>query len=574
MMRADTLRSTLQGLVAGITALALVACGSAARPADTLVLASGSDLESANPVVTVHPMSRQVQRHLLFVPLVHLDSTLQPVPALARAWTWADSGRTLRFALRTDVRWHDGVPTTAHDVVFTFDAVRDPETGSPRASDLRDLTALFAPDDSTVIVQFRAPPPSLPLVFAELPPVPAHRLQDAPRASWRAHPFATEPVGNGPYRFVSRTPGVRWRFARHDAYPPALGDTPWAREVVVVVVDEPSTKLAGLVSGELDVAGISPSMAGLVEQDPLLALESPPVLFTTLLAFNTMASPFDDVRVRRAVSLAIDRDRLVRAAVAGFGVPSRGVVPPGVVPPGVVPPSVVPPGVVPPGVVPPGVFPAASDETNGHAPPTTDTAQAAALLDAAGWARGADGLRRRGGQPLTVTLLTAGSGELAVEQLLQDDLRRLGIALTIRTAELATFLSTVRASEKTFDVAYTGVPGDLALGHVRALLHSTQRGGALAYTGIADSALDVALDRAAAARDPSARAAAWAAVDARVDLLAPVAVIYHARGVQGRAASLQGVVMDLRGELATITRWWRDSTAGESRATGASSARP
>jgi peptide/nickel transport system substrate-binding protein len=525
MMRADTLRSTVLSLL-------LVACTTSARPADTIVLASGSDLESANPVVTVHPMSRQVQRHLLFVALVQLDSTLQPAPALAHTWAWEDGGRTLRFRLRTDVRWHDGTPTTAQDVVFTFDAVRDPATGSPRAGDLRAVTAIEALDDSTVVVRFREAPPTLPLIFAELPPVPAHRLRDAPPSAWRSHPFATAPVGNGPFRFVARTPGVRWRFARHDGHPAALGGVPWAREVVVVVVDEPSTKMAGLVSGELDVAGISPSMAGLVERDPLLTLESPPVLFTTLLAFNTTAPPFDDVRVRRAVSLAIDRDRLVRAAVAGFGVPSRGVVPP-------------------------GVFAGAPARATGR-----DTAAAGALLDAAGWRRGVDGWRRRDGTPLAVTLLTAGSGDLAVEQLLQDDLQRLGIALSIRTAELATFLSTVRAPDKRFDLAYTGVPGDLALGHVRALLHSGQRGGALAYTGVADPALDAALDRADQARDPQARAAAWAAVDTLVDALAPVAVVYHARGVQGRSATLRGVVMDLRGELATIARWWRDTSSG------------
>jgi peptide/nickel transport system substrate-binding protein len=524
MMRTDTLRSTT-------LALLLVACTSSARPADTLVLASGSDLESANPVVTVHPMSRQVQRYLLFVPLVHLDSALRPVPALARAWHWEDDGRTLRFALRTDVRWHDGTPTTARDVVFTFEAVRDPDTGSPRAGDLRDVLAIDAPDDSTVLVRFREAPPTLPLVFAELPPVPAHRLRDVVPSAWRGHPFATAPVGNGPFRFVSRTPGVRWRFARHDAHPEALGGAPWAREVAVVVIDEPSTKMAGLVSGELDVAGIAPGMAGLVERDPLLTLESPPVLFTTLLAFNTTAPPFDDARVRRAVSLAIDRERLVRAAVAGFGVPSRGIVPPGVLP-----------------------------SAMSRVAPAVDTVTAGALLDAAGWPRAADGRRRRGGVPLRVTLLTAGSGELAVEQLLQDDLRRLGVTLMIRTAELATFLNTVRAPEKRFDVAFTGVPGDLALGHLRALLHGSQRGGALAYTGIAESTLDAALDRAAAAPDPDDRAVAWAAVDALVDSLAPVAVVYHARGVQGRAAALRDVVMDLRGELVTISRWWRDTT--------------
>lgn len=491
------------------------------------MLASGSDLESANPVLTVHPMSRQVQRHVLFVPLVQLDSTLLPVPALARSWHWADGGRTLTFHLRTDVRWHDGVPTTAHDARFTFDAVRDPDVASPRAGDLRDVVSLDAPDDSTFVVRFRAAPPGLPLVFAEVPPIPAHHLRDVPRAAWRGAPFAVAPVGNGPFRFVDRTPGVRWRFARHDAHPVALGGPPWARELIVTVVDEASTKLAGLVSGDLDVAGVSPSTAVLVSRDPLLVLETPPVLFTTVLAFNTTRPPFDDARVRRAVGLAVNRVRLVDAAVAGFGIPTAQLVPP-------------------------GIF----DETM---PPAraADTTTAAGLLDAAGWRRGPDGVRRRGGQPFSVSLLTAGSGELAAEQLLQADLRAIGLDVTLRPLELATFLTILRADDKTFDVAFTGVPGDLALGHLRALLHGEQHGGALAYTGVSSPALDAALDAAAGAGSRDERREAWGRVDSLVADEAPVTVLYHARGVQGRSRTLRGVRMDLRGELATVARWSR-----------------
>jgi peptide/nickel transport system substrate-binding protein len=523
-----TLRAALALGAAACGSVALGACTGSARPTDTIVIASGSDLESANPVVTLHPLSRQVQRHMLFVPLVHLDSALQPVPALARRWQWSDDGTTLTFTLRTDVRWHDDAPTTAEDVRFTFDAVRDPDTGSPRAGDLNAVVSLAAPDDTTFVVRFGAAPAGLPLIFAELPPVPAHLLRDVPRSAWRGAAFATNPIGNGPFRFASRTPGARWRFVRNEAFPSDLGGPPWAREVVIAVVDEPSTKLAGLVSGDLDVAGVSPSMADLVTRDPLLVLETPPVLFTTVLAFNTGKPPFDDVRVRRAIALGIDRARIVDAAVAGYGVPSRRVVPP-------------------------GVF----TDAPGAPPAAIDTAEAARLLDAAGWRRGTGGQRTRDGVALALTLLTAGSGELAAEQLLQDDLRRLGFAVDIRTTELATFLSLLRAEPKTFDVAYTGIPGDLALGHLRALLDGRQRGGGLAYTAFANDTLDAALDRALAADAPQARAQAWQRVDSLVEQFAPVSVVYHARGVQGRARSLDGVVMDLRGELATVSRWRR-----------------
>ncbi len=448
------------------------------------------------------------------------------MPWLARSWTWNATRTELTFVLRTDIRWHDGVPTTARDVVVTFDAARDPATGSPRAGDLEAVRSIEAIGDTVVRVTFSAAQPVMPLVFAELPPVPAHLLGAVPHADWRRHAFSTNPVGNGPFMFVSRDAGQRWRFARNPDFPPDLGGPPAAREVVVAVVDEPATKFAGLVSGELDVAGVSPAMAGLVARDPLLVLENPPVLFTTMLAFNTTRPPFDEARVRRAVSAVLDRQRIVNAAVAGYAVPAASAVPPGVI----------------------GEVPVAAGP---------DSARAAAALDSVGWRLAPDGIRARDGVRLAVSVITVGSGDLAVEQLLQSDLKRVGIDLSIRTVELAAFLSELRAERKEFDLAYTGVPGDLGLGHLSALLHSRQAGGALDYTGYHNAALDALLDTARTADGLVKRQAAWRRVSAALDTSMPVAFVYHARGVQGRARSLEGVVMDLRGELASIAHWSR-----------------
>src|SRR5437867_4024637 len=107
-------RSSASIAVAAVTLL--VACGGSQRPDDVVVYASGSDLESANPLVTIHPLSRQVQRHALFVTLVRYDSTLTPQPYYATDWSWSADRRALRMNLQPDLRWHDGTPTTARDV--------------------------------------------------------------------------------------------------------------------------------------------------------------------------------------------------------------------------------------------------------------------------------------------------------------------------------------------------------------------------------------------------------------------------------------------------------------------------
>ena len=195
----------------------------AATSGDTVVFASGADLESANPLVTIHPLARQVQRHALFVTLTRLDSSLTPRPYLARRWEWSGDRRRLTMHLFASLKWHDGATTTARDVAFTIDAARDPSTGFPRAADLAGVDTVLAENDSTVVLLMRTAQPGLPPILSELPIVPEHILRDVPRGEFRRNAFATAPLGNGPFRFVRRDPGRRWVFERNDAFPDSLG---------------------------------------------------------------------------------------------------------------------------------------------------------------------------------------------------------------------------------------------------------------------------------------------------------------------------------------------------------------
>ncbi|MDE3172771.1 MAG: peptide ABC transporter substrate-binding protein [Gemmatimonadota bacterium] len=509
---------------ASIVLALAAACGAPPRAPGVVVYASGTELESINPLVTIHPLSRQVQRYVLFTTLARYDSTLRPAPYAARAWEWRDGGRVLRFHLVTALRWDDGRPTTARDVAFTVLAARDPATGYPRAGDLAAVDTVIAVDDSTADVRFDAPQPTFPLVFCELPILPAHLLRGVPRRAMRTAAFNDAPVGNGPFRFVSHLPDQRWVFARNDDFPAAMGGPPTLRGFVVAVVDEATTKFAGLASGELDVAGVSPAMARLVERDPTLRLITYPVLFETGIVLDTHRPPFDDVRVRHAISLAIDRDRIVRAALDGFGIPAAGPVAPEV---------------------------PYADTT----PPVFDPARADSLLGAAGWRRGPDGRRVRAGRPFVFTLLTVGSGDNALEQLVQSDLAARGITMRIRQLELGAFLAEARSRPKRFDALVTGVSGDLSLAYLRAMFESRQAGSALDYADFHDAALDSAFARASAARTDAERGAAWRDVQRELARAEPVVWLYHARGVQGATRRLRGVTMDLRGELATLAQW-------------------
>ncbi|MGQ0640983.1 MAG: ABC transporter substrate-binding protein [Gemmatimonadaceae bacterium] len=508
---------------ASIALAFLTACTAERQETQTVVYASGADLESANPLVTVHPLSRQIQRYALFVTLARYDSLLRAQPYFARAWEWSTDRRGLTFFLHRGLRWQDSTATSARDVVFTLNAARDPATGYYRVADLAGIESIDAPNDTTVRLRFSSPQPELPTVFCELPIAPAHLLENVARSGLKGHGFATAPVGNGPFRFTRRDPGERWIFERNADFPAFLGGPPTLRRVVVTVVDEPTTKFAGLVSGDLHVAGIAPSMAELTAEDPTLGVLSYPVLFATALVFNTTRPPFDDAHVRRALSAAIDRKRIVEVALSGFATPSAAAV--------------------------------SLDNPRAFAASPLSRDSIATWLAAAGWVRATDGVWSKGGRRFTFTILTVGSGDNAIEQLVQADLRAIGVDVAIRQIELGTFLTTARATSKTFDALIAGIPGDLALSYLTAMFDSRYAGGALDYAGYHTRQLDALFANVYRAQSPAELDAAWRGVQQQLAVETPVAWLYHSRGVQGISRRLQNVEMDLRGELVTLARW-------------------
>ena len=465
-------------------AVLLAGCGGASGGArgNTVLFASGADLQSINPLFTVHPLARQVQRYVLLTTLVQYDSALTLRPYLARTWEWSEDRRQLTLHLSTDVRWDDGMPTTARDAAWTLEAARDPVVGYPRLADLAALSAVATPDDSTLRLSFTGPQVYLPDVFTDLAILPAHLLDTIPRSRLRSAQWNASPVGNGPFRFVAHEPNRRWVFAANPGFPLQLGGPPRVARLVIAVVDEPTTKLAALSSGELDFAGIQPAHAEFVRRDPKLTVLSYPLLFTYGVVMNTRIPPFDDVRVRRALSFALDRRQIIQGYLYGFATLAAGPVVPGL-----------------PGAV---VLP----------PPAESVDSARALLH---------------GRQVRFELLTVGSGEAALEQMIQAQLARAGFVVTIRQYELSAYLDRVNRRTHDFQAAVMGTQGDLASGQMATL------------AGITGATV------------PSDVAAAQRVFADSV----PVAFLYHARGVQGVNRRVRNVRMGIRGELATVTEW-------------------
>ena len=438
---------------------ATIGCGAAPpapRRGRTVLFASGADLQSINPLLTVHPLARQVQRYVLLMTLARYDTALVPRPYLARSWEWSGDRRTLTLRLHHGVRWHDGRLTTARDVAWTLNTARLPGTGYPRLADLAAVEIVDAVNDSTVRLRFAAPRVAFPDVLTDLAILPAHLLDTVPPHALRRAAWNDQPVGNGPFRFVLHEANRRWVFRANPDFPPELGGPPALERLIVVVVDEPTTKLAALAAGEIDFAGINPAHAEFVRRRSSLTLIDYPLPMTYAIVFNTRRAPFDDRAVRRAVALALDRHGIVAGYLFGFGTVAD----------------------------------------------TSESVDSARALLA--------------GRRVAFELLTVGSGEAALEQMIQARLALVGLDVRIRQLELSAYLDRVYGARHDFDAAVLGISTDMAGGYVAILERITGK-------ALGDGQ--------------------------------PVAFIYHARGVQGANRRVTGVRMDLRGELATVARW-------------------
>lgn len=251
-------------------------------------------------------------------PLVILDQDMVAQPVLATSWEMEPSGHVWTFHLRQGVRFHDGTPFNADAVLLNV-----PKLQESYERTLPNLSRLEKVDDYTVRFVLSEPTPNLPqhiAYFSSAMMSPASLGEDG---------LPAEPVGTGPFKFVDHVKDDRIIVARNDDY---WGQTPHLSRVTFRYIPDATTRLAALQSGQIDaiadVGSLQPEQAPVVESDPNLVLLQQPVATTHYLTFNSGRPPFEDARLRRAASMAIDRQALVDQTLHGFGQPGSSVITP------------------------------------------------------------------------------------------------------------------------------------------------------------------------------------------------------------------------------------------------------
>ncbi|SCG18682.1 peptide/nickel transport system substrate-binding protein [Micromonospora echinofusca] len=396
-MRTRVSRRVTAVAVAGV--LAVAACSSPTTTSTgagggTLVVATAGEPDALNPVLNFGVDGGS----LIFDGLVARDARNELVPALARELpTVSADGRTVTAKLREGVLFHDGSPFTAQDVVFTYQAVLDPKVDSTLRSDLDMLASVAAPDPSTVVFTLKyAYAPFAQRLALGIVPAKALTGQDINKAE-----FNRKPVGTGPYRVTSWTPGDRLVLAANESY---WGGRPANSGVVVAFVADDNVRAQRMRAGEFDAAELAPKLAtGFDGQAGYRVQRVPTADYRGVML--PMGNPVTaDLAVRRALNAAVDRAAMVTGLLGGAGEPAFGPVPP--------------------------TSEFAEPSIVGR--PAADPAAATAALDAAGWKPGPDGIRVRDGRQAAFALMYPATDSLRKELALAvtADAKKVGIKIT------------------------------------------------------------------------------------------------------------------------------------------------
>lgn len=254
---------------------------------------------------------------MIYEPLVAADATMQPIPWLAESWEANDKATEWTFHIKQGVKFHDGSPLTAEDVVYTFRRLLDPKTASPAASELGAIKpeAFQAVDAGTVKV-------TLDSAIAELPSILATKHALVVKNGASDDDIRLRPNGTGPFTLKELKIGeLKTTFTRNAEYWRGAAKSEC---LTVTAITEPLSRVAALQSGEADIVlVVDPATIPTLKADPNITLTKAPGGSAITMGMFIDVPPFNDPKVRQAMKLVIDRQALVDTALLGFGVPGN-----------------------------------------------------------------------------------------------------------------------------------------------------------------------------------------------------------------------------------------------------------
>jgi peptide/nickel transport system substrate-binding protein len=412
-------------------------------------------------------------------------------PSLAESWDVSEDGLTLTFHLRDGVMFSSGRALTAEDVVYTFNRILDPETGSGVSWKLGGVSDISASDERTVVFTLENPNPGLLTKLAVDKTMGIIARENVEDGS-----ISTQPIGTGPFMISDFQPGVQVLLERNPNYWQA--GLPYLDAIEIRIISDESVRRSALVAGDVDWAISVPaqSVAELKGRDDVIVDETAAGSYW-YIGVNTGRDPISDAKVRQAISYAINRDQIVQAATFGIAQATQDPIP------------------------------SSSAWSFDYAPYEQSLDKAKALLAEAGVGDGFE---------LEIMPTTQYEESIRIAQVVQAQLAPLGIDASIRTLEWAEWLEEEGAGNYDTYVCSWNVlvdPDDFFYAQHRT-------GEVFNFTGYSNPSVDELLDEGRLAQDPAERRDIYAQINQQIVDDAPYIYLYNPLNINAYRPYVEG----------------------------------
>jgi peptide/nickel transport system substrate-binding protein len=302
--------------------------GSSAGGGNTLIYAQPEDPKTLDPINTDIAEAVHVITNLFDTLVTYHDETTELVPALAERWETSDDGLVWSFYLRSGVKFHDGTPLNSEAVKVSLERLIVPDhplafdKARPYQSSYNMIASVLTPDEQTVVLKLKHPSA---ILLANLAMFPASIVSPAALEKHKGA-FSENPVGTGPFRFVKWRRDQQLVCAANDDY---YAGRPEIDNLVWVPVKENATRVQRLARGEVHIAeNLTPVEMETLQDNPRLVVEEQIGLNVAYLTMQNEKPPLDNLKVRRAIYMALDKRALIKIGYAGHADAAVSMVPP------------------------------------------------------------------------------------------------------------------------------------------------------------------------------------------------------------------------------------------------------
>ncbi|MCA9834089.1 MAG: hypothetical protein KC435_09095 [Thermomicrobiales bacterium] len=292
-----------------------------AKAGGTLRVGLQADPAELDPHKTTLTAAWHVIEHV-YNTLVATNPSLEPIPSLAESWEISEDGLTYTFAIRQGVTFHNGRAFVANDVKYSYERIMDPETASASQSDLANVTSIEAPDDATLIITLGTPDSSF------LAKIMGSSFSIVPQEEVEANgDLMNVMIGTGPFKFVEYIPNSNLIVEKNESY--WEEGLPYLDRIEFQIVPDNTARTTALTSGTVDFIEYAPAQdLPIFEADSSVMVVGDQNTNIRFAAINTQVEPFTDPKVRQAISMVVDRDPIINAAIFGAGQATNILFPP------------------------------------------------------------------------------------------------------------------------------------------------------------------------------------------------------------------------------------------------------